>query len=127
MLLVSLVTLWFHLHGHRDVQFPHRPWYKKKKEPSFADMLTTLRRLSWEELWREAVGNERRAKEIFYPDDGVCQSCRMTSCSLDDSISKRTLLLQNLLLNGRGIGHNTSLKTAKLELSLATEGLLQLQ
>ncbi len=40
----------------------------------------------------------------------------MTSPGLDDSISQRTLLLQNLLRNGRGIGQNTSRKTAKLEL-----------
>jgi hypothetical protein len=65
MLLVSLVTLWFHQHGHRRVRFPRRPWYPKKKEPSFGDMLTTLRRLSWEELWRSALGNERRTKKIF--------------------------------------------------------------
>lgn len=65
MLLVSLVTLWFHQHGHRRVRFPRRPWYQKKKEPSFGDMLTTLRRFSWEELWRGALGNQRRSKEIF--------------------------------------------------------------
>lgn len=50
MVLVSLTTLWFHQQGHRHVRFPERPWYTKKKEPSFADMLTTLRRLSWNEL-----------------------------------------------------------------------------
>jgi hypothetical protein len=50
MVLVSLTTLWFHQQGHRHVRFPKRPWYTKKKEPSFADMLTTLRRLSWTEL-----------------------------------------------------------------------------
>jgi hypothetical protein len=65
MLLVSLVTLWFHQTGHRHVKFPKRPWYKKKKEPSFADMLTTLRRLSWTELWKGAAGDERRTKKIF--------------------------------------------------------------
>jgi hypothetical protein len=55
MVLVSLVTLWFHETGHRHVRFPYRPWYTKKKEPSFADMLTTLRRLSWTELWQGAI------------------------------------------------------------------------
>lgn len=65
MLLVSLITLWYHQHGHLHVQFPRRPWYRKKKEPSFGDMLTTLRRLSWTELWQRAVGNESRTKEIF--------------------------------------------------------------
>lgn len=65
MLLVSLITLWYHQHGHPHVQFPRRPWYRKKKEPSFADMLTTLRRLSWTQLWQGAVGNEGRTKEVF--------------------------------------------------------------
>lgn len=65
MLLVSLVTLWFEQEGHRHVKFPNRPWYQKKKEPSFGDMLTTLRRLSWTELWQGALGNEGRMKKIF--------------------------------------------------------------
>jgi hypothetical protein len=55
MILVSLTTLWFHQNGHRHVRFPERPWYTKKKEPSFADMLTTLRRLSWTELCQESL------------------------------------------------------------------------
>lgn len=55
LVLVSLTTLWFHQTGHRHVRFPERPWYTKKKEPSFADMLTTLRRLSWNELWQESL------------------------------------------------------------------------
>ena len=65
MLLVSLVTLWFHKHGHRHVQFPARPWYKRKKEPSFGDMLSTLRRRSWMELWKGAAGNEGQTKKLF--------------------------------------------------------------
>lgn len=65
MLLVSLVTLWFHKEGHRHVKFPKRPWYRKQKEPSFGDMLSTLRRLSWTELWRGAAGNDSRRKKIF--------------------------------------------------------------
>jgi hypothetical protein len=65
MLLVSLVTLWFHKTGHRYVKFPKRPWYKKKKEPSFGDMLSTLRRLSWTELWHSAAGDTCRTKTLF--------------------------------------------------------------
>jgi len=65
MLLVSLVTLWFHKSGHHHVTFPKRPWYRKKKEPSFGDMLSTLRRLSWTELWTGAQGNPRRTKKLF--------------------------------------------------------------
>lgn len=49
LVLYSLVVLWFHRLGHAFVRFPDRPWYKKKVEPSFADLLTTLRRISWEE------------------------------------------------------------------------------
>ncbi len=35
--------------GHQLVRFPFRPWYLKKEEPSFADMLTTLRLVSYDE------------------------------------------------------------------------------
>jgi hypothetical protein len=47
--LYTLIVVWFHQTGHRYLRFPHRPWYRKKKEPSFADMLTTLRTQSWRE------------------------------------------------------------------------------
>ena len=46
--MYTLVVVWFHQTGHRLVRFPFRPWYTKKEEPSFADMLTTLRRVSYE-------------------------------------------------------------------------------
>lgn len=49
MFLYSLTVLWYHQHGHEQVRFPNRPWYLNKREPSFADMLTTLRRLTWED------------------------------------------------------------------------------
>src|SRR6185295_7787217 len=45
LLLYSLVVVWIHQAGHPHVEFPERPWYPKKAEPSFADMLGTLRRL----------------------------------------------------------------------------------
>jgi hypothetical protein len=47
MLLYSLTVLWYQEHGQQHVQFPNRPWYRRKREPSFADMLTTLRRKTW--------------------------------------------------------------------------------
>lgn len=50
MLLYSLIVVWFHQDGHGAVRFPERPWYPHKRQPSFADMLTTLRRLSYEEI-----------------------------------------------------------------------------
>lgn len=37
------------------MRFPKRPWYTKKREPSFQDMVTTLRRLSWQEKIREVA------------------------------------------------------------------------
>ena len=47
--LYSVVVVWFHQVGHKWVRFPYRPWYHRKQEPSFADMLTTLRRVSYDE------------------------------------------------------------------------------
>ena len=52
LVLYSLIVLWFHREGHRHLQFPDRPWYPRKREPSFADLLTTLRRASWSEKIR---------------------------------------------------------------------------
>ena len=49
MIIYSLVVVWFHQTGHRSLRFPVRPWYPKKEEPSFADLLTTLRRVSYDE------------------------------------------------------------------------------
>ena len=49
MFIYSIVVVWFHQTGHQFVRFPFRPWYPQKEETSFADVLTTLRRLSYEE------------------------------------------------------------------------------
>jgi hypothetical protein len=46
MLLYGLIVLWFAKEGHRDWRPLACPWYVSKIEPSFADMLATLRRLS---------------------------------------------------------------------------------
>ena len=46
MLLYALVVLWFAQEGHRQYQPLDCPWYLSKTEPSFADMLATLRRRS---------------------------------------------------------------------------------
>jgi SRSO17 transposase len=52
LFLYSLSVLWFHQEGHRHVQFPYRPWYRQKREPSYADILATLRRRTWTDiLW----------------------------------------------------------------------------
>jgi hypothetical protein len=47
LILYSLIVAWFHREGHKKLTFPDRPWYTDKTEPSFADMLTTLRRETW--------------------------------------------------------------------------------
>jgi hypothetical protein len=49
LIIYSLVIAWFDQTGHQSVRFPFSPWYRKKREPSFADMLTTLWRVSYEE------------------------------------------------------------------------------
>ena len=49
LLLLTLVVVWFHHEGHRFLRFPRRPWYRRKLEPSFADILTTLRRVSYDD------------------------------------------------------------------------------
>jgi hypothetical protein len=48
MYVYTLVVLWYALYGHRSGIVAdrriHAPWYLSKTDPSFADMLTTLRR-----------------------------------------------------------------------------------
>jgi hypothetical protein len=56
----TIIVVWFHRTGHQSVEFPFRPWYQKKAEPSFADMLTTLRRLSYEEKTEGLLGKQTR-------------------------------------------------------------------
>jgi DDE superfamily endonuclease len=45
--LYGLTLIWFHRAGHRSLSYPDRPWYPGKEEPSYADILATLRRESW--------------------------------------------------------------------------------
>ena len=56
------MVVWFHQTGHRFAPFPFRPWYPKKEEPSFADMLTTLRRVSYEEKTEGLLPKQSRLK-----------------------------------------------------------------
>ena len=55
LVLYSLIVLWCDGVGQAGVQFPQRPWYRRKREPSFQDMVTTLRRQSWVEKFAEVV------------------------------------------------------------------------
>jgi DDE superfamily endonuclease len=65
LVLYSLIVLWFHQHGHRQVEYPDRPWYRTKREPSFADQLSTLRRLSWEEKLRSVDSTPSGCKKYL--------------------------------------------------------------
>jgi DDE superfamily endonuclease len=49
MVLYSLIVLWFVQEGHRHYREATRPWYTTKSNPSFTDMLATLRRESLRE------------------------------------------------------------------------------
>jgi hypothetical protein len=48
MYVYTIVVLWYAVHGHRSGivadRRVHAPWYLSKTDPSFADMLTALRR-----------------------------------------------------------------------------------
>jgi hypothetical protein len=48
MYVSTIVVIWYALHGHRSGivadRRVHAPWYRSKTDPSFADMLTALRR-----------------------------------------------------------------------------------
>ena len=65
LVLYSLIVAWFHQIGRQYLQFPDRPWYRQKREPSFADMLTTLRRISWEEHFQQLPAASRVVKKAF--------------------------------------------------------------
>jgi hypothetical protein len=60
--VLSIVVVWFHQVGHEFVHFPFRPWYRRKQEPSFADMLTTLRRISYDEKTEPLLAEQRVLK-----------------------------------------------------------------
>lgn len=65
LVMTSLTVLWFHQEGHHHVRYPERPWYRTKHEPSFADMLGTLRRVSGEEFLERARGDREREKAVL--------------------------------------------------------------
>jgi SRSO17 transposase len=62
LFIYTLIVVWFHETGHQFLRFPFRPWYPQKEEPSFADMLTTLRRVSYEEKTPQLHPEQSRIK-----------------------------------------------------------------
>ena len=74
LMLYSLIVVWFHKTGHQFVQFPNRPWYSRKEEPSFADLLTTLRRVSLEEKTGTVLSESQSDKNLACTDHRSFQS-----------------------------------------------------
>jgi hypothetical protein len=62
LFIYSLVVVWFHQTGHQFLRFPFRPWYPKKEETSFADMLTTLRQVSCDEKTQQLLPKQYELK-----------------------------------------------------------------
>ncbi len=68
MLLYSLIVLWFAREGHRNWRPMLHPWHASKTQPSFADMLGTLRRLSVrQQVLTLALSGARVAKNPTTP------------------------------------------------------------
>ena len=63
----SLVVSWYLLVGQRtrSAAFPILPWYTKKKNPAFPDMLATLRRESWRSQINDRPKNTRAIKKAI--------------------------------------------------------------
>lgn len=61
LLLYSLIVLWFARAGHRLYQPLVRPWYRKKAQPSFADMLRTLQ----EESLSQSISNTPHPDQLL--------------------------------------------------------------
>jgi hypothetical protein len=49
----------------RHVRYPERPWYRAKQEPSCADILSTLRRVSGEEFVAGARGDRQCEEAVL--------------------------------------------------------------
>jgi hypothetical protein len=64
MLLYSLIVLWFAREGHRLYRPLVRPWYRKKVQPSFADMLRTLKCESLREEISKHPGSSRLPQNL---------------------------------------------------------------
>lgn len=65
LVLYSLTVVWYQREGHRHVRFPDRPWYQKKEVASFGDMLTTLRRRTWEEMLNTAAESAPQRNHVL--------------------------------------------------------------
>jgi hypothetical protein len=58
----GLVLLWYAQHGKDEEQACwQRPWYQPEAEPTFAQMLATMRLHLWRSAWEEADAEDRKA------------------------------------------------------------------
>jgi SRSO17 transposase len=62
LLIYTLILVWSHQTGYQFVRFPWRPWYPRKQEPSFGDLLTTLRRVSYDDITANLLPNHSALK-----------------------------------------------------------------
>jgi hypothetical protein len=92
LVLYSVIVVWFHQMGHRFLQFPDRPWYPRKEEPSFADLLTALRRLRTGESISVVSSIVVRTLRVRKTAHGVCRL-----------LSLRLLLIRRSLGVRRGL------------------------
>ncbi len=53
--LYSTVWMWFLQAGGDQPAWPHRPWYTRKRSPSFADALAALRAALWRQRLSPAI------------------------------------------------------------------------
>ena len=65
LFIYTLVVIWFRQTGHQLLRFPFRPSYAQKEEPSFADMLTTLRRVSYQEKTPQPLPEQSGLKTLI--------------------------------------------------------------
>jgi len=81
LVLYSLVVLWYARAGReiRERWFVKRPWYRKKKSASFADMLATLRQASWAEANFLDPGGKVGSKKSIKQRIAHLQRCLLTA------------------------------------------------
>jgi hypothetical protein len=64
LLLYSLIVLWFEQAGAALYQPPHSPWYTQKQQPSFTDMLRTLKAQSLRQWLSQHVEDPRERENL---------------------------------------------------------------
>lgn len=66
LLLYSIVTLWYAQHGHGSAHatWKLRPWYRHKQSASFADMVTTFRRATFDSALPDRAGAGPPCREV---------------------------------------------------------------